>query len=76
MSTREVPVTDFGKNLLSAPEAFANDFIDALDARIKLNPVLENLTDMLKGTLKEEGAKLLREKMVDPLSAVTITCED
>lgn len=73
---REVPVTQFGANFFSDPDAFANDFVDALDAAVKLNPVLENLSDLLKSTLKQEGARILREKVHGPLSQNTITCEE
>lgn len=76
MSTREVPVSDFGKNLFSDPDQFMDDFVDALDAKIKLNDVVENLTDMMKGLLKSEGADMLKEHVVGPMQAKTITCED
>lgn len=73
--TREVPVLTFAGSFFTDPDQFMNDFIDAIDAAVKLNPLLENLSDMLKQTLKQEGVKVLVEKVHGPLTTKTITCE-
>lgn len=75
MSVREVPVTNLVANMLTDSTAFANDFIDAIDAKVKMNPALEDLTDALKPILKSAAADVLEDQRMK-LEAITITCED
>jgi hypothetical protein len=72
---RNVPVLSFIGNLVTDPKAFANDAVDAADAKLTLNPAWEALADAPKQMIKDALAEVINDRIVVPMSAHTIECE-